>query len=100
MRATDGQILSSQNLRCYISGQYRRRLPDWPLPDILSSKVPVLAYRNYLNEYKPEEWPTCWEDDRPSRISPALEMAVRILARIVRILGAAPMRSLDLDKTR
>ena len=72
-----GEILNSVNLRSYTSARYRDRLPNWPLPDLLYGKVPVLAYRDYLNGYVNREWPLCWQDER--RIIPALRMTVSIL---------------------
>jgi hypothetical protein len=54
-----GEILNSLNLLSYTSGQYRRRLPNWPLPDLLYSKIPVLAYRNYVNDCAENKWPAC-----------------------------------------
>jgi hypothetical protein len=50
--------------------------PDWPVQDLLYVKVPILAFRNYLNDDTDDQWPLCWEE---ARIIPALRMAAEIL---------------------
>jgi hypothetical protein len=72
-----GEILNLANLRSYASARYSDDLPNWPLGDMLHVKVPVLAYRDYANDYANREWPFCWQNKR--HIIAALRMAVTML---------------------
>jgi hypothetical protein len=71
-----GRILKLANLRAYTRGQQQGTLPQWPIAEMLYQRVPVLAYRNYLNNDNRNQWPLCWE---ARRIVPALELAGNIL---------------------
>jgi hypothetical protein len=71
-----GQILSLANLRAYTAQQQRGTKPTWPIAEMLYQRVPVLAYRDYLNNYVDKQWPLCWER---RRIAPALNLAGNIL---------------------
>jgi hypothetical protein len=72
-----GKILNMVNLRSYASGRYRKDLPDWPLADMLHVKLPVLAYRDYANDYANSDWPFCWNNER--HINVALRMTLTML---------------------
>jgi hypothetical protein len=72
-----GQILNLANLRDYASARYRNDLPDWALPDMLHLKIPVLAYRDYANDYTDRDFPLCWQ--RKRHIVAALRLTVTIL---------------------
>lgn len=71
-----GEILNLANLCAYTRGQQRGTLPQWPIAEMLYQRVPVLAYRNCLNNDNKNQWPLCWE---ARRIVPALELAGSIL---------------------
>jgi len=70
------RILTLPNLRSYISRAQPPSLPEWPVQDLLFLKVPILAFRNYLNDYTDDQWPLCWQEER---IIPALRMTAEIL---------------------
>ena len=70
------EILNLANLRAYASGQQRGTQPRWPIPELLHQRVPVLAYRNYLNNDHKNQWPLCWEK---RHVVPALRLVGDIL---------------------
>jgi hypothetical protein len=70
------RILTSTNFHSYVSCAQPKGQPEWLVQNLLYEKVPILAFRNYLNDYSGDEWPLCWEE---AHIIPALRMTAEIL---------------------
>src|SRR2546426_6526880 len=72
-------ILNLKNLKTYGSAGYskNKKLPDWRLADMLHVRLPVVAYRDYANDYDDKDWPFCWQSER--EIIAALRITVPML---------------------
>jgi hypothetical protein len=65
------KILCAKNLKRYL----KKRDKPWGIDSLIYERLPVLAVRNYLNDYEDEnEWPLCWQGRRGIEIGLAVSL--------------------------